>query len=75
MPQPNPQEIPETFGPEVFRLLALEVLGLGLDDERLEGLRRVVNGLVAELAPMAEADLSGVEPETAFALDPGGWPR
>jgi hypothetical protein len=64
---PQSQEMPETFDPEAFRLLAREVLKLGLDDQALEALRQVVNGLNAEMAPLAAADLAGVEP--------GGWPR
>jgi hypothetical protein len=72
---PQPQERPETFGPEVFRLLAQEVLKLGLDDEQVEALRQVVNGLNVEMAPLADADLAGVEPEVMFGLDPEGWPR
>ncbi len=70
-----PQEIPETFGPEAFRLFAREVLRLELDDEQLAALRDLVNGLHAEVAPLAAVDLAGVEPEVGFAIEPEGWPR
>jgi hypothetical protein len=67
--------VPETFGPEAFRLFAREVLRLEVEDDQVEPLRSLVNGLHAELAPMTLADLDGVEPDVAFALDPEGWPR
>ncbi|MEW4570666.1 hypothetical protein AB1L88_22610 [Tautonia sp. JC769] len=74
-PTAPPQEVPETFGPDAFRVLAREVLRLEIADERLEPLRSLVNGLNAELAPMTLVDLDGVEPDVAFGLDPEGWPR
>ncbi|WP_161602083.1 hypothetical protein [Tautonia marina] len=77
-PSPRPsslQEVPETFGPDTFRLIAREVLRLEIEDDQMEPLRSLVNGLSAELAPMTLLDLDGIEPDVAFALDPEGWPR
>jgi hypothetical protein len=74
-PRPSPQEVPETFGPDAFRLIAREVLRLEIEDDQMEPLRSLVNGLSAELSPMTLLDLDGIEPDVAFALDPEGWPR
>ena len=70
-----PQEVPETFGPEAFRLYARQVVKLELDDNALEALRQGVNGLLAELSPLDAVGLGGVEPATGFAIGPEGWTR
>ncbi|WP_182849579.1 Asp-tRNA(Asn)/Glu-tRNA(Gln) amidotransferase subunit GatC [Tautonia rosea] len=75
MRPPSPQERPDRFGPEPFRLYAKEVLRLELEDQQLEALRGLVNSLIAEMELMDQVDLDGVEPDIAFALDPEGWPR
>lgn len=75
MTEPPAQDVPETFGPDVFRLLSREVLRLDLPDEQLESLRELVNGLYAEIAAIDAVDLTGVEPDVSFGLDPEGWPR